>query len=63
MKAATRERIKTGFKVLAVAVAVYVIMVCAGYIALLRAPMLAVAGVWIIAFIIGYIIERHDCTY
>ena len=32
MKAATRERIKTGFKVLAVAVAVYVVMVCAGYI-------------------------------
>ena len=63
MKAATRERIKTGFKVLAVAVAVYVVMVCAGYIALLRAPMLAGAGVWIIAFIIGYIIERHDCTY
>ena len=61
MKAATRERIKTGFKVLAVAV--YVVMVCAGYIALLRAPMLAVAAVWIIAFIIGYIIERHDCTY
>ena len=32
MKAPTRERIKTGFKVLAVAVAVYVVMVCAGYI-------------------------------
>ena len=38
MKAATRERIKTGFKVLAV----------------------AVAGVWIISFITGYIVEHQS---
>ena len=63
MKAPTRERIKTGFKVLAVAVAVYVVMVCAGHIALLRAPMLAVASVWIISFITGYIVEHQSCIH